>query len=768
MHRDACDPLLEELRWLRGLAAALAGGDRELTDELVQDGALALLRQRTPVRSLRGWLATVLRRRAAALRGRRLQPLDTEPVDDDGDGAAEVAARLEAQQRLNAAVLDLPDPYRAVVVGHHLDGVSLADLARRRGVPAATVRQQHKRALELLRQRLDRQQGPGGSGSESGGWRAAVAPLLAVPGTLEVGAVASASFGGGIVMTKKLLAAAVVVLGAFWIWSVVGTSGANVPAAAGDEVGVATSDGGPRDDLADGSHERAPDRTTAAAPIAASDQHLQLSLRAGDGAPLVGAVVHCGRDGRSSLSGITDRDGRLSVAGHDGVGEVWVWARNRAPYRERLPALRGAHTVVLPDTPVVNGLLTIDGAPPGEAVVLSARWREDVAAPPLPHGWSGKGDRSIRIEQVLRFGGRWGGWIHPDANVRATVVVEPTGRFTLRGVPQEHLASLIVVGDGWSSIVPLRLRGRDGEPAGGHYAVPPAPETIHIELMRTPSLRARLVFADGEPVADARLAVRALMHDGSRSNVSGGHSDARGGVARSLLPVALDGSKVAWWRPDFELAVHELELHVEHADAVPTPLRWQATELAERTRDGTVDLGDVVVPRVHRLTVQVVDSEDRPVAGIRALLQRGLSEPTDAAGRTVVELAQATVRQLWVAGRGWGAQEAVAIGGDGTPQDPLRLRLAHPANRLTVRVAEAFASSGIDELQFGVECEQPLLPIVKLPDGAAEHGPTELFEVAGSSRWTEWRAAGADAPARLSTSLSDGRELVLVGVEPGR
>src|SRR5690606_25136740 len=123
---------------------------------------------------------------------------------------------------------------------------------------------------------------------------------------------------------------------------------------------------------------------TAARPTAATADELTLQVRGSDGALLAGAVVHCGPGGQSSQHGITDRDGRLRVDGWSTAGEVWVWARERAPFRQQLPELRGAHEIVLPDEPVLEGLVTVDGMPPGEPIVLSVHWREDAERPAMP------------------------------------------------------------------------------------------------------------------------------------------------------------------------------------------------------------------------------------------------------------------------------------------------------------------------------------------------------------------------------------------------
>ncbi len=155
------EDLLAHAAWVRGVAFALVR-DAATADDLVQETWLAALR-RPPEggRPLRPWLAGVVRnlvrhrRRGEARRGQREEVVAERRSADALPTPDELAERLETQQRLTAHVNALDEPFRATVLLRYFEGLSAAEMARRDGVPAGTVRWRLKRALDLLRERLD-------------------------------------------------------------------------------------------------------------------------------------------------------------------------------------------------------------------------------------------------------------------------------------------------------------------------------------------------------------------------------------------------------------------------------------------------------------------------------------------------------------------------------------------------------------------------------------------------------------------------------------
>jgi len=191
---------------MRRLARAIVG--EAAADDVVQDAWLQLGdRHEQP-----GYLAAIVRslslRRLRSERRRR-QREDT-VTTDELPSTAEIAARSEIVRKLAAAVESLDEPYRRTVVLRYFDDLSSAEIARRWGVPAATVRAHLKRGLEQLRASLDRQ----GGGRER--WLGALLPWVSpLPSTPLKASSALAVF---VAMKAIFLAiAAVGVLASAWV-----------------------------------------------------------------------------------------------------------------------------------------------------------------------------------------------------------------------------------------------------------------------------------------------------------------------------------------------------------------------------------------------------------------------------------------------------------------------------------------------------------------------------------------------------------------------
>lgn len=291
---DRTAALLADLRWLQDLARQLVR-DPEAAADAVQDVcAIALRPGPAPVAHPRAWLATVLRNclrsrhraeRAACEREQAAARPEACP------GAADLVQRAELQQRLVGTVLRLPQHYRDVVLMRFFESLPQRHIARRLGVPVATVNSRLQRALALLRAELDR-----GSGGRAGwalpalGWPA---PLPALP------------FLGVVMHTKVKVAAAVAVAAGavtvtcFWPTSAAGADPAQPPPAAGQPPAVpsgGSGGGGP------GAGPAAARRSVVAAPpalpSAASAGRVPVRgfVRDCRGAPLPGAPVAAGGD----------------------------------------------------------------------------------------------------------------------------------------------------------------------------------------------------------------------------------------------------------------------------------------------------------------------------------------------------------------------------------------------------------------------------------------------------------------------------------------
>jgi len=212
MAADNLAALLAHADWLRDLARKLVGC--AAADDAVQDTFVAALRSPPdPDRPAKPWLARVLRNssrmahRSETRRARREDAVTQ--IAAAPTSAADTVARAETFRMLVELVLGLDDPYRSTLLRHYFDGESFAAIARRDGLPEATVRGRHKHALEQLRRQLDAR-----SKGDRRAWLASLAPLAAPPAH-------TASVTAGVLIVKKLVIAtviAVVAAGAIWHW----------------------------------------------------------------------------------------------------------------------------------------------------------------------------------------------------------------------------------------------------------------------------------------------------------------------------------------------------------------------------------------------------------------------------------------------------------------------------------------------------------------------------------------------------------------------
>lgn len=194
------DDLLAHAGWVRALARRLVS-DQAAAEDLVQETWLAALRHPPrDARNIRAWLARLVRN-SARQRGRsesarraretRRVPVRATPSPD------ELVQRVESQRILAEEVLQLDEHQRSTVLLRYFEGLSAAEIARRTGVPAGTVRWRLKQGLERLRERLDQRYD-----GDRRAWRLALAPL-AFPAE---GASAGAATGGLLAALQAILA----------------------------------------------------------------------------------------------------------------------------------------------------------------------------------------------------------------------------------------------------------------------------------------------------------------------------------------------------------------------------------------------------------------------------------------------------------------------------------------------------------------------------------------------------------------------------------
>ncbi len=212
------EQLLDDSAWLNALARSLVA-DESQADDVVQDAWLSTIRRPPPLLT-RAWLAGVVRNLAfLALRKdsrRRKHERLAARSERDARLPAQTLERVELQRKVLDLVMGLEDPYRSTILLRYFEDMKTGEIARRQGVPEATVRSRLQRALGMLRARLDRLHG-----GDRKAWCAVLAPSI----VREALSSASAAAGGasrtlaagashhsahvilgGIVMSKKIIA----------------------------------------------------------------------------------------------------------------------------------------------------------------------------------------------------------------------------------------------------------------------------------------------------------------------------------------------------------------------------------------------------------------------------------------------------------------------------------------------------------------------------------------------------------------------------------
>jgi len=203
-----------QTEFLRNLARSLLG-DEHRAEDLAQSVQARILEDAPEtLRSPRGWLATVLKRRGSNLlrdEATRLHAERGAAREELAPDPARALEHLEMQERLARAVRALDEKYREVIDLRYYEGLAPSVIAQRLGVPVSTVKTRLQRAIERLREVLD-----GTCDGDRDVWCAALAPLIGarwVPGQGAVSLSAPVVLGGWIVSAKLLMVMVVVALG---------------------------------------------------------------------------------------------------------------------------------------------------------------------------------------------------------------------------------------------------------------------------------------------------------------------------------------------------------------------------------------------------------------------------------------------------------------------------------------------------------------------------------------------------------------------------
>jgi RNA polymerase sigma-70 factor (ECF subfamily) len=200
--------LMSEMGWVRRLAQSLLR-DPSAADDIAQEAWLVANARSPDDRPLRPWLHRVVlnlvRMRARSTTRRSARELALEP--ERMPTSTELLERVETQRMLADEVIALREPYRSTIVLHYVEGLSSAEIARRLGIQASTVRQRLKHALDELRERIRaREDGP------KRGWLAALVPFTPTTSHVAIGALAMKK----VIATVALILLALLLGGVGW------------------------------------------------------------------------------------------------------------------------------------------------------------------------------------------------------------------------------------------------------------------------------------------------------------------------------------------------------------------------------------------------------------------------------------------------------------------------------------------------------------------------------------------------------------------------
>ncbi|NOT30618.1 MAG: sigma-70 family RNA polymerase sigma factor [Planctomycetes bacterium] len=176
--------LLQHGQFVRALAHRLLRDGHAAEDVAQETWARYFARPPAEERGLRHWLRVVTRNvavnRSRSERGRAAR----EALVARPEALPSAHEELEHGELLSGvvqAVLALDEPYRSTIVARYYRGLDAETIAQESGTTAATVRSREHRALEKLRERLDRHcQG------ERGAWAVALARFAGPASTVVV------------------------------------------------------------------------------------------------------------------------------------------------------------------------------------------------------------------------------------------------------------------------------------------------------------------------------------------------------------------------------------------------------------------------------------------------------------------------------------------------------------------------------------------------------------------------------------------------------
>ena len=640
--------LAAESAWLHELARSLLRDPADAAD-VAQDVSVLALRRPPDVEGnrlrMRGWLGEAVRRLAQATRRRHAKRTSRERQAATPESfEQESAERLALHRKLLDAVRALDEPYRSTVVQCYLEGRPPREIAKRKRLPAATVRQHLSRALQQLRERLARE-----FGSEDE-WRKALAPIA---GTLVPAATIAETLVWSIGMNAKKFAAAAVLLVCLGGIGVYGSSLFGGQPAGEEIVPVQANERRaeerkPNNDAAKREVISAPVRTTPDVVVRVVDDR---------GRPIETGRVYAWPIGGGYRTDALDSDGVARFADLRGKGGYLVMSEGLQPVHQAIDELCGEHEVVLGRGLEFAGIVTIDGAVPkgdDEVRLRLKQINDDHSAIP----------KSLLDALTKEKRSPWG----------PSVRVGEGGRFRFRGVPV-----------GWQGVLawPRRFLLRSNAhnwpiDVGDRVRLDRVYPDCHLDLIKLPMIRGIVRWRDTkEAIAQASVHAYMRMEGGIHVPSTGASTDDAGRFSIVVLPGSMS-RRVKFLDPTAKPRVRRLDLRI----SVREPkLRQQVVFDEEALASGEELVIWVTRPEEKWRHFVVLDDEGVPIEGA-VLLGRKASPPTDTEGRSRILLRTNETKELVLGAKGYRFRRVRWKSEPGTTSNPWELRLEHGSSLL--------------------------------------------------------------------------------------
>lgn len=465
---------------LRKVAGHVAG-DAHTADDLVQAAFLVAIERADgfrPGAPVLPWLTGILRNQALLVHRRRRRALDPSRLAPEParDPAAD-AERAELSARIEAAIGELSEAYRPVLVLALQHGLGAHEIAAALGRPEGSVRTQLMRGLEKLRALLPVSLAGAMAGllpsAGHAAMRAAVLAAAARKGTVLAATFAPSLLLSGIAM-KKLFAVAAVALLASALWLALPDSDAKSTGAAEPAPAPLAAAG---DVAPAGARQDAP-RREVAADSTLGELRGRL-VHAATRAPLAGVRIEA-REARRKLAAVTV-DGGPAVVTTDADGRFALRFKAKVQL-DRFLIARTPHNV---GTDLRRSVRVEPGASVDVELEASPGVRVsgmvvDAAGAPVPRArvfaWDGREDGVARTTSGFDR--------QPDVQGQA----DAQGRFDLTAVADEFVLSA----DQDTLWCPERLAGQ--RHARAHI------DGVELRLAPTVELLGQLLDHDGTPV----------------------------------------------------------------------------------------------------------------------------------------------------------------------------------------------------------------------------------------------------------------------------